>query len=184
MRYNYQYLKDNYMTPPELVKIALDWINNNKFGLDTCCSIKNIPAVFHCIKGITDGLISDWCAYNWCNPPFQQSKQWIKKAFDEQQKGNTTIMLIPVRTETKYWHDYILFNPNVEIKWLRKGYCFIDPDTRQKCGVYKNALALVKFNGICQHYKNDDIKCPNCSSSNIEQDGTRFNYKDSYYCNN
>ena len=63
-------------------------------------------------------------------------------------------MLIPARTETKYWHDYILdpfggTNRNhVRVKFLRKGYRFINPDTGEKMGVYKNALALVYFEGI------------------------------------
>ena len=56
-------------------------------------------------------------------------------------------MLIPVRTKTKYWHDYILDKKNVKIKWLRKGYRFIDPDTGEYMGVYKNALAIVYFKG-------------------------------------
>lgn len=57
-------------------------------------------------------------------------------------------MLIPVRTETKYWHEYILFNPNVEIEWLRKGYSFLNPDDLKPMGVFKNALALVYFKGL------------------------------------
>ena len=53
-------------------------------------------------------------------------------------------MLIPVRTETKYWHDYILNNPRVTIEWLRKGYKFLNKDN-EEMGVFKNALALVYF---------------------------------------
>ena len=53
-------------------------------------------------------------------------------------------MLIPVRTETKYWHDYILFNNDVTIEWLRKGYKFLNRDN-EEMGVFKNALALVYF---------------------------------------
>lgn len=115
------------------------------FDCDVCCSRKNIPAVVYYIDGIIDGLIADWFNLNWCNPPYDQCDKWVKKAYEEQQKGHETIMLIPVRTETKYWHDYILFNPYVKIHWLRKGYGFINPDTGETCGVFKNALALVHF---------------------------------------
>ena len=59
--------------------------------------------------------------------------------------GNTTVMLLPVRTETKYWHDYILWDERVKIYWLKKGYQFINPDNNEPCGVFKNALALVIF---------------------------------------
>ncbi len=46
----------------------------------------------------------------------------------------------------KYWHDYILNNPQVKIEWLRKGYSFINPDDNKPMGIFKNALALVYFN--------------------------------------
>lgn len=53
-------------------------------------------------------------------------------------------MLIPVRTETKYWHDFILNNPAIHLEWLRKGYKFLDKNNNEM-GVFKNALALVYF---------------------------------------
>lgn len=71
-------------------------------------------------------------------------QKWIEKAFKEQQEGNTTCMLIPVRTETKYWHDFILNNPAIHLEWLRKGYKFLDKNNNEM-GVFKNALALVYF---------------------------------------
>lgn len=77
-----------------------------------------------------------------------------KKASEEQAKGNTTFMLIPARTETKYWADYILDETgrtnrtNVDVIFLRKGLCFIEPDTGEKMPIFKNALALVTFRGI------------------------------------
>ena len=64
--------------------------------------------------------------------------------FSEQQKGHVTCMLLPVRSETRYWHDYILNNDMVYIHWLRKGYRFLDKDNNEM-GVFKNALALVIF---------------------------------------
>lgn len=145
MKYNYEQLKADYETPPDLIEIALKWINKKRFDIDTCCSRDNIPANMHFYFNWYDGLKENWSKLNWCNPPFNECKKWIEKAYNEQQKGNQTVMLLPVRTETKYWHDYILFNPKVEIKWLRKGYSFIDAATGEKCGIFKNALALVYF---------------------------------------
>ena len=147
MKYNYEQTRNDYETPPELVFKALE-ITNKGFDCDVCCSRMNIPAKNYYLEGETEGLTTDWMGLNWCNPPFYECSKWIKKAFIEQQKGNSTMMLIPVRTETKYWHDFILFNSNVDIYWLRKGYAFINPDTEQPCGVFKNALALVYFKGV------------------------------------
>jgi hypothetical protein len=32
----------------------------------------------------------------------------MKKAYEESRKGVTVVCVIPVRTDTKYWHDYIM----------------------------------------------------------------------------
>lgn len=145
-KYNFEQKRNDYLSPPELVKMALQNKNREFFDLDTCCSYRNIPAINYFIDGVSDGLKEPWKRFNWCNPPFDVCAKWIKKAYEEQQKGNETVMLIPVRTETKYWHDYILFNSNVKIQWLRKGYSFINADNNKPVGIFKNALALVYFN--------------------------------------
>ena len=145
-KYNFKNLRNDYMTPPELIELALKIKGVEYFVLDVCCSKKNIPALYHYIDGKKDGLTRPWEILNWCNPPFDECDKWVKKAYVEQQKGNETVMLIPVRTETKYWHDCILFNKNVKIHWLRKGHSFINPDTNKPMGVFKNALALIFFN--------------------------------------
>ncbi|MFA7658786.1 MAG: DNA N-6-adenine-methyltransferase [Candidatus Gastranaerophilaceae bacterium] len=163
MKYNFSKKRNDYMTPPELIDNLLKEIGIDKFDLDVCCSQINIPAFHHCLDGVKDGLASHWLKLNWMNPPFDVCDKWVKKAVKEQEKGNTTYSLIPVRTETKFWHDHILFNPNVEIRYLRKGLCFIDPETSKPVqmevthkktgekrlvdGVYKNALAIVVFKG-------------------------------------
>jgi len=64
----------------------------------------------------TDGL-GDWGRSNFVNPPYSNKEPWIKKACLEREKGNLTVMLLPVDTSTAWFHDYIL--PNCEIRWLR-----------------------------------------------------------------
>jgi len=153
-KYNYNYAENDYKTPLELYEKALNWYFSGKseidfpkrFGLDVCCSEKNIPALFHYIKGEADGLKEPWHLWNWCNPPFNECKLWVKKAHEEQLKGKTTAMLIPARTETAYWHEYILNQPDVEIEFLKKGYRFLDKNNNNM-GIFKNALALVYFRG-------------------------------------
>lgn len=58
-----------------------------------------------------DGLRMDWWPYEqvFCNPPYgNQIGRWVEKGYDEAQKGCTVVMLIPARTETRYWHDYVM----------------------------------------------------------------------------
>lgn len=43
----------------------------------------------------------------WCNPPYSLCKEFVAKAVEQQKNGVTVVMLIPSRTDTKYWHTYI-----------------------------------------------------------------------------
>ena len=144
MKYNFEFKENDYKTPPVLYQKALDRWGVEEFILDTCCTDRNIPAQIYYRGGDIDGLDVLWTDYSWCNPPYNECKKWIEKAYKENLQGCRIAMLIPVRTETKYWHDYILYNPRVTIEWLRKGYKFLNKDN-EEMGVFKNALALVYF---------------------------------------
>lgn len=153
-KYSYEMIDNKYLTPPSLINGGLKLLAQlkgdaltDKFDLDVCCSNTNVPAVSYYMFPEHDGLKEDWAEFNWCNPPFNECEKWVKKAFNEQQKGRTTIMLIPVRSETKYYHDYILYNKDVDIHWLRKGFKFINAETHEEMGVFKNALAYIVFKG-------------------------------------
>lgn len=146
-KYNFGFKENDYKTPKVLYQKALDHWNIDKFDLDTCCTDENIPAISYFKNKIKDGLKEEWRYYSycWCNPPYNECKKWIEKAYKENLLNhNFIVMLIPVRTETKYWHDYILNNPRVHIEWLRKGYKFLNRDN-EEMGIFKNALALVYF---------------------------------------
>ena len=74
-----------------------------------------------------DGLKTDWKGINYINPPYNRidKEAFIRKAFEESQRGKSCIMLLPVSTSTKIFHEVIL--PNAEIRFLRgrvkfKGY--------------------------------------------------------------
>jgi len=79
------------------------------FTLDPCCTEKSAL----CNKFYTpkeDGLIQDWEGETvFVNPPYgREINKWVKKAYEESKKPNTkVVMLIPSRTDTRYFHDYI-----------------------------------------------------------------------------
>lgn len=90
-----------------------------QFTLDPCASHENAK----CDKYFTiedDGLTKDWSKdIVFMNPPYGRNiKRWIKKAYEESVKGATVVCLIPARTDTTYWHDYIFNNAN-NIKFLK-----------------------------------------------------------------
>ena len=53
-----------------------------------------------------------------CNPPYgREIGKWVKKAYEEgHQKNTVVVMLIPARTDTKYFHDYI--NHRAEVRFI------------------------------------------------------------------
>ena len=56
-----------------------------------------------------DGLVREWGKCCFVNPPYgQHIKHWIKKGYEEYLKGKIVVFLIPSRTDTKYWHEYIM----------------------------------------------------------------------------
>ena len=59
---------------------------------------------------IWDGLEVDWKGNIFCNPPYSNIEPFLKKAISEIKKGNCTkaVFLIPIRSDTKYWHEIIL----------------------------------------------------------------------------
>lgn len=89
------------------------------FNLDPCATKQTAK----CNKFFTkedDGLKQDWGGYCvFCNPPYgTEIKYWVKKCAEEAKKPNTTVvMLIPARTDTAYFHDFI-YN-KAEIRFIR-----------------------------------------------------------------
>ena len=55
-----------------------------------------------------NGLLISWKKSNFVNPPFKDLKIWVKKAYQESLKNKICVMLLPVRTDTKIFHDIIL----------------------------------------------------------------------------
>ena len=66
-----------------------------------------------------DGLKMDWGGQRvFCNPPYSNIKEWVKKCYEEALKPNTiVVLLIPARTDTRYFHDYIIHRS--EIRFIK-----------------------------------------------------------------
>ena len=55
------------------------------------------------------GLDKEWNGSVWCNPPYgrKETGEWVK-AYDEHLRGcGTIVMLLPARTDTRWFHEYI-----------------------------------------------------------------------------
>ena len=79
------------------------------FNLDPCATDFNHKCNRYFTREI-DGLKQNWGGYRvFCNPPYGRViGEWVKKAYEESQKPNTlVVMLLPARTDTKWFHSYI-----------------------------------------------------------------------------
>ena len=107
---------DNWATPREFFD-ALD--REFHFTLDACA----LPENAKCEKYFTpdvDGLQQDWGgAAVFCNPPYGRTVgQWVRKAYHESHKHDTVVvMLLPARTDTSWFHDWIYHR--AEIRFIR-----------------------------------------------------------------
>lgn len=84
------------------------------FDLDVCALAENAKCERYFTPS-TDGLKQKWTGTVWCNPPYgRQIAKWVKKAAES---DCTVVMLIPARTDTGWFHDYIY--GKTEIRFLR-----------------------------------------------------------------
>lgn len=72
-----------------------------------------------------DGLSIEWGKCNYVNPPYGNViNLWLAKARQEQEKGRTSVFLIPSRTDTRWWHEHVMQAD--EIRFIRGRLKFDD----------------------------------------------------------
>lgn len=103
---------DNWSTPQDVY----DKLNEQfHFTLDPCADDTNHKCDKY-FTSVDDGLLQDWSNdIVFMNPPYGRAiGNWIKKALE----SNTTVVcLIPARTDTRWWHDYII--DNAEVRFIK-----------------------------------------------------------------
>lgn len=120
--------EEKWQTPQHI----FDELNQEfNFTLDPCAQHDSAKCKKY-YTPVEDGLKQSWSGETvFVNPPYgRELKKWVKKCHDEAIHGDATVvMLIPSRTDTTYFHDYIY---NVaEIRFLRGRIKFINPYTKK-----------------------------------------------------
>lgn len=112
--------KSDWETPPELFNL-LD--QDYHFTLDVCATEQNAK----CKEYITpeqDAFVQPWTGVCWMNPPYGRNiGLWVKRAYEASLEGATVVCLLPARTDTAWWHDYVL--PYAEITFIRGRLKFV-----------------------------------------------------------
>ena len=120
MSVHFQSDKQDWETPQDFFEELDDEFH---FTIDVCATAYNTK-VFACYFSPTDdALTSDWEGVCWMNPPYgREIGKWMKKAYEESQKGSTVVCLVPSRTDTAWWHDYAMKG---EIRFIRGRLKFV-----------------------------------------------------------
>lgn len=111
----------DWETPKELFD---HWNKLFDFNLDVCA----LPHNAKCKRFFTpedDGLAQEWAGNRcWMNPPYGKDiAKWVKKASEEAKKGALVVALLPARTDTAWFHNYVL--PYAQITFLRGRVKFV-----------------------------------------------------------
>lgn len=116
---------NEWQTPPELFKKLDDEFH---FQLDAAATKENAL----CENFFTqeqDSLKQDWASYGriFVNPPYGRViSQFVEKAYLESRKGCVVVMLIPARTDTKFFYDYCM--KAAEIRFIKGRVKFKNPN--------------------------------------------------------
>lgn len=106
--------RQDYETPPGLVAdLAAEF---GAFEIDVAATHANKKAP-RCWTPAEDGLAQDWAGLVcWMNPPYgKATKAWVKKASEAKAR---VVCLLPARTDTAWFHDYVLPRATV-VRFLR-----------------------------------------------------------------
>ena len=88
------------------------------FNLDVCALPENAKCAAYYTPEM-DGLIQPWYGRCWCNPPYgREIEKWVERAYCSAVEGGAiVVMLLPARTDTRWFHEYIY--GKAEIRFVR-----------------------------------------------------------------
>jgi phage N-6-adenine-methyltransferase len=113
------------------------------FTLDVCATHDNAKCGRYFTKA-EDGLSQAWSGVCWMNPPYgREIALWVKRAYESSLKGAVVVCLLPARTDTGWWHDYVIAHAQSVI-FIRGRLCF----SRKGPAPFPSALVVFRCSGI------------------------------------
>ncbi len=128
-------MHDDWATPPEFYQM-LD--HEFHFDFDPC------P-----LRATFDGLAIEWGRRNFVNPPYSRKlkEAFIHKALDESRKGKLVVMLLPVSTSTRIFHEIILPHAT-QIRFVAGRLRFAGMDSHGRpalgCGMHDSMVVIFR----------------------------------------
>ena len=104
------------------------------FDLDAAASSDNAKVKDYYDKNL-DGLKQDWSNGHhcvWLNPPYGRDiYRWVEKAYNESHVGGVKVVaLLPSRTDTRWFHDFIY--GKAEIRFVKGRLKFTDKSGKEQ----------------------------------------------------
>ena len=182
---------DQWSTPQEYFD---DISKEFTFTTDVCASAENAK-VLHYFTRADNGLIQDWNGVCWMNPPYGRViGKWVKKAYESSMGGATVVGLLPARTDTKWFHEYIYGKSEIRfikgrlrfggcknpapflsmlVIWKKEAQQVIQPDAEIIKGVIKGMRVSNKdvknISALCQKVSGKD-HCGGCKYDDDKYD--------------
>lgn len=141
------------------------------FQTDVCALPQNAKCK-HYFTPQEDGLKQNWTGVCWMNPPYGNPEypcranckkkkckdrgccnhkykpgiiDWVKKAYESSLGGATIVCLLPSRTDTEWWHEYVMKG---EIEFKKGRVRFIDEDGNTKMPApFPSAIVIFRPEG-------------------------------------
>jgi len=105
---------EEWATPPDFfARMAAQY---GPFDLDVSATPENAK----CARFFTrddNGLAQPWApARCWMNPPYGRDMgKWVRKAYEESQRGALVVCLVPARTDVAWWHDWAMHKAEITL---------------------------------------------------------------------
>jgi phage N-6-adenine-methyltransferase len=134
---------DSWRTPLWLYRV-LD--REFSFGLDAAASAENALAARYYDRS-QDALAQDWGGHGsvWCNPPYGRPiPLWVQKAHEESRtSGVAVVLLLPARTDTRYFHE--VCEPHGEVRLLRGRLRFLEENgSPRECATFPSMVVIFR----------------------------------------
>jgi site-specific DNA-methyltransferase (adenine-specific) len=78
------------------------------FTMDVCATAQNTKCAEYFTSEM-NGLSKSWSGRCWLNPPYgREIGAWVRKAYEESQRGILVVCLLPARTDTEWFQEWVL----------------------------------------------------------------------------
>jgi len=86
------------------------------FDLDVSATLGNAKCARFFTKD-DNGLAQPWApARCWINPPYGRDMgKWVRKAYEESQRGALVVCLVPARTDVAWWHEWAMHKAEITL---------------------------------------------------------------------